>query len=56
MTATAEAQTPTNITQDSADKRDIPAPSPLDTSLAPISNYDESFWGSQIGFSHNALL
>jgi hypothetical protein len=54
MTATVEAQTPmnvTNITQDSADKRDIPAPSPFDTSLTPIGNYDEGFWGSQLGFS-----
>jgi hypothetical protein len=54
MTATTEAQTPmnvANITQDSADKRDIPAPSPFDTSLTPIGNYDEGFWGSQLGFS-----
>jgi hypothetical protein len=59
MTASAKAQTPTNITQGSAEKRDIPAPSHFDTSLTPIGNYDltpignydEGFWGRQIGFS-----
>lgn len=54
MTMTTEAQTPmnvTNITQDSADKREIPGPSPFDTSLTPIGNYDEGFWGRQLGFS-----
>eukprot|EP00980_Cylindrotheca_fusiformis_P004642 scaffold991_cov128-Cylindrotheca_fusiformis.AAC.14 len=54
VTATSEAQTPmnvTNITQDSADKRDVAGPSPFNASLTPIGNYDESFWGRQLGFS-----
>jgi len=57
VTATVEAQqtlTPnniTNITQDSVDRQDIPPPSPFDTSLTPIGNSDQGFWGRQLGFS-----
>ncbi len=46
-----EAQTPRNVTQDSIDSRDLAAPSPFDASLTPIGNYDQSFWGNQLGFS-----
>lgn len=35
---------------------DITAPSPFDTSLTPINNYDKSFWDPALGFSpQNAL-
>lgn len=46
-----EAQTPRNVTQDSIDSRDLAAPSPFDASLTPIGNYDQGFWGNQLGFS-----
>lgn len=46
-----EAQTPRNVTQDSIDSRDITGPSPFDASLTPIGNYDQGFWGNQLGFS-----
>jgi hypothetical protein len=46
-----EAQTPRNVTQDSIDSREISGPSPFDASLTPIGNYDQGFWGNQLGFS-----
>jgi len=48
---TTEAQTPRNVTEDSIDSKDISGPSPFDASLTPIGNYDQGFWGNQLGFS-----